>query len=314
MEEILKKTIWVFILLGVVVGMTIPQFGLVVKPANYYLLMMLMFFSCLNISIQDVINQREYLSKHVITLIVIHCIPCVLVYLMRAWFDPKIYIGLLLAASVSSGMSVTVLSDIFGGNRALALAITTISNFFVIRFVPWSLNVFAGEEIYFNALGMMKDISILVIVPYILARSFVKFGIDKFVRPYATYSSVVLLFLLISGVIAPVQKSIIADSMLAIQLVIIVSILVVINFVIGLMIGNNKTDKIAFGITASYKNFTLASVIALRFFPDYPLVAIGPAVYTLVNNILIAPAQMLYFQRKTRIWKRKHPPFNRGDL
>lgn len=83
---------------------------------------------------------------------------------------------------------------------------------------------------------------------------------------------------------------------LSLKLGVFVIFLTSINFFAGYLLGKGPREKITFGITANYKNYALASIIALTSFTD-PMIALPATIYAFVNNLFLIPLQ-LFFCRK----------------
>jgi predicted Na+-dependent transporter len=133
------------------------------------------------------------------------------------------------------------------------------------------------------------------VIPIVLARLVAGTFLKKVVEMEGTYISIVILFLLIWGSIAPVGLTLVYDWTL-VKVLLLVVLMVLANLCVGLWLGSDWKAKKTYAISLSYKNFTLAMVLALTLFG--PMAALPAAVYTLVNNLMLVPLQWLWGQGK----------------
>ena len=290
---LIKNNIWLLILISVIVSFIYPQPGLYLKPYLAYLLMILMFIGCLEVKIRNVLKQLRHLKNYLV-LAIIHILPAIFVLLFKSFLNDEIFLGLILATVISSGMATVFLSHLYGGLPAEALVITTFSNIFSPITVPLLVLIFAQTSIKIDVASMSLTMVKLVIIPVVLARlvSYTKF--KKVCSTYGDSFSSILLFVIMLGIVSPVRDLILSNWKLSLGIFVLASVLIVINFVVGFLLGSNVKEKITYGITASYKNFTLATVVALSLFG--PAVALPVVVYAVVNNLSLIPLQ--FFVKK----------------
>ena len=289
----LKNNLWLLLLISFLVAMFFPQIGLFIKPVLVYLLMALMFFGTLGITVHAIGREFRDFKKIILTLCVIHILSPFLVFLVKDFFSSDIYLGLIIASCVSSGLSVVFLSKLYNADPADALVVTSISNLIAPIVIPVIVLLFASQAVQIGVLKMFLQIFQIVIVPFVLAVLIRKTKWYKPLTKLGSDISVIILFIVIIGTIAPVRDNILQTPNLFISLLIFVVVLTLINFILGLYIGKGKKEKIAFAITASYKNYTLALVLALSLFS--PIVALPAIAYAVVNNFMLIP---LYFFAK----------------
>jgi len=271
--------------------------GILLKPFLIYILMLLMFFSCLNIKFKQIIEKIKNYREETKALAIIHLISPIIVFLFQPLFSTEIYVGLIIVTVISSGMSVVFLSELYGGISSTSLVITSMSNIISPVIVPALILFFTGTEINLDYLAITLTLIKLVIIPIFFAQIIRKTSIYYTLNKNKTNISIIILFVLIIGVIAPVREIILNNIALTFKLGLFVAILSVINFTLGYFIGKNKKENLSFAISTSYKNFTLATVVALTHFE--PIVALPAVVYTVVNNLLLIPLQFWLNLRKS---------------
>ncbi len=291
----LKEYSWLVILVAIGLGLWLPNTGLVIKPYVSYLLMGLMFLSCVNIDFSRSWKHLKKIRKVIFSMFVIFLLSGILVYFFRGNFSDDVYLGLILTTSMPAGISVIFLSKLYGGSTAKSLVISVLANILSPVLVPVIVLWLAQTQIEVNVWQMFLTISKLVLFPIVLARIVGMTGFRKIVESEGTYISIILLFGLIWGVVAPVGP-VLSETNNLLLLVLMVILLVLLNIVIGLWLGSDWKAKKTYAISLAYKNFTLAMVLALTLFG--PQVAVPAAIYTLINNLMLIPLQWMWGAEK----------------
>lgn len=291
----LKEYSWLVILVAIGLGLWLPNTGLVIKPYVSYLLMGLMFLSCVNIDFSRSWKHLKKVRKVFASLLVIHVLSALIVYLLKDFFTPEVFLGLILVSVMPVGISVIFLSKLYGGSTAKSLVISSLSNVISPMVVPLMVLWLARVTVNVDVWAMFWTIFKLVVIPIVLARLAERTFLKKIVEAEGTYISIIILFLLIWGVIAPVGKILIIDEIFY-RVVLVVVLLVLLNLCIGLWLGSDWKAKKTYAISLAYKNFTLAMVLALTLFG--PQVAVPAAIYTLINNLMLIPLQWMWGAEK----------------
>ena len=288
--DFLHNNVWALGLVGILFSFLFPAIGILISPLLHILFMILMFLSTLDIKVHEVVKDIKRPKQTVITLAIIHLLSPLIVYAFKSFMDPDIYLGLILAASVSSGVSVVFLTKIFGGEPTRSLVITTISNIISPVVVPLLIFLFAQKMVSVSPIDMSMTIVKLIIIPLIAAQIVARNKVwKKKISTYSTETMLALLLIIIIGIISPVRNYIMSNLLISLVLAGIVSILTVINFLAGYYLGKKAETKISYGISASFKNFTLSTVLALSLFST--TVALPAILYAVINSFLLIPMQ-----------------------
>ena len=223
-------------------------------------------------------------------LVIVHLVSPLIIFFLKDYFSPQIFLGLIIASTIPAGRSAVFLSNIYGGVPLKALVSTSISNFFSPLLVPLFVWVFAHTTININPAEMSWAIIYLVMIPLILAVLFGKSKLGQQLNQYSPSLSIVILFFIILGIISPL-KSVVTDNLqLSLILGVLISVLIIIDFCLGYLLGHNHPQKITYAISSSYKNYTLATLLSLTVFT--PIVALPAIIYTVISNLLLIPLQM----------------------
>jgi len=292
---LLKKYTWVIIFAGIIFSFLFPEIGINFKPYLNYLLGFILFLSCLDLNFREILGSLIDFKAQALVLAITHLVTPIIVFFLRDYFSPEIFLGLIIAATLPAGRSAVFLCNLYGGNPSKALTVTSISNALSPITVPALVWVFAHTTIKVDTLQMSYTILYLVIIPLILALLVGKTKVGKSLNQFATPASTISLFFIILGIISPLRSIIFSNLLLSLILLLIVCLFCIINFFLGTLIKTDLTDKVTYGLSSSYKNYTLGTILSLSVFS--PIVALPSIAYTVANNILLVPLQFLLNRR-----------------
>lgn len=296
--KFLSEHTWIIVLSAVILSFVFPSIGQLLKPFVPYLLMILMFLSLLTIKMRDVIKELKNIHEVILMLAIIHLLgPALVLAFFSRIFPPEIVMGLFLVSTIPSGVSVVFLSKLFGGDPSKALPITAISNLASPVIVPFVLLLFTSEKLEVPIDQMITTLAKLVIIPYIAAMIVRRTPLFSWGKRVSTPGSQFLLFILIIGIVSPLVSTIVTNLGMVIALSLVSIMFVLISFWVSVRVGKSLKDRVTFGITGSFKNFTLATVIALTVLSPYA--ALPAVVFSLVNNLMLIPLE-LFLQRYRR--------------
>jgi BASS family bile acid:Na+ symporter len=250
-----------------------------------------MFLSCLDLNISQIVDSLGDLRGILLSNVIVYLVSPILIYLLKDYFSPEIFLGLIIAASLPAGRSAVFLSNIYGGIPVKALVSSSLSNIISPVLVPLLVWFFAHTTLHIDPFSMGKTIIWMVLVPLIIAFLFGKTSSGKKLNTYSPTLSTFIVFLIILGIVSPIKEVIIQNPSLTLILLGVVSVLVTIDFFLGFTLKKDFPNRITYGLTSSYKNYTLGTLLALTLFT--PIVALPSIIYTIVNNLLLVPLQFL---------------------
>jgi BASS family bile acid:Na+ symporter len=291
-NHLIKNNTWAVILLAITTSLVLPSLGWQLKPYLNYLLATMMFLSCLDLKIKEIIQSISDPKPLALTIFIIHLVSPLIIFFFRDLFSPEIYLGLILAASIPAGRSSVFLSLIYGGVPIRALITSTASNLLSPILVPAIVYLFAHQVISLPLASMSKTIVAMVLIPLITGYLFGKTRPGQKLSTFTPSLSTLILFLIILGILSPIKETISQNLPLTLVLTVFVSILIIINFYLGSSLKPSFPEKITYGLTSSYKNYTMGTLLSLTLFP--PLVALPSIAYTISNNLLLTPLQFLH--------------------
>ncbi len=266
-----------------------PASGL--EPALTSILMGLMFMGCLDVRPGPLVDTLKRPGRVTAVLATIHLLPALIAWRLAPLLGHDLGVGLVLAAATSSGFSVVFLSQLLGGRPGQALPLTVLSNASTPVVLPAVVAALAGASVVVEPLAMARGIGLIVGLPLVAAAAVGRTPAGPWLKAKGRPLSLGLLFALIVGVIAQVRDQLVQRPAEALVVLAIVSGLVLACFAVGWFLGRDRPERITLGLVGSYKNYTLATVVALEFLG--PTAAIPAVVYAIVNNAALAPMQLL---------------------
>jgi len=284
-----QKYFWLVVLVAIALGFIWVEPGLAVKPYLSYILIVMMTLSCIKIDPKSFKGLAGEWWHYLLVLAFIFFVPTVCVYLFKPLVASEVFVGLLIAAAVPSAVSVVFISDLLGGEPPKALIATTLAHLISPLVTPFLVWFFARAIIQVDFVGMLVLILKLVIVPLILAQIIRRFKFHEHLAARVSGLNSLLLFVLIWGIIAPGKELLWNNHHQFWLAILAVTFALAVETIIAFWFGRTKKEKITWVVVNTYKNFTLASVIAWSMFG--PLALLGVVAYGMMNNIMIAPLQ-----------------------
>lgn len=250
-----------------------------------------MFLSCLDLKVEEILKSFSDIKAQIFTLLIVNLASPTILYLIKDYFSPEIFLGLIIAAVSPAGRSAVFLSLIYGGIPIKALVVTSLSNVISPITVPFFVWLYTHTTIKMDPISMATTIFWMVLIPLVAAFIFGKSQLGKKLNYVSPTISTFIVFLIILGIISPIKNIVIDNLGLTLILLLVISLLITINFALGFLIKKKLPDKITYGLSSSYKNYTMATILSISLFS--PLVALPSIVYTIANNLLLVPFQLL---------------------
>jgi predicted Na+-dependent transporter len=286
----------VVVFLGLLLGFILPQVGLLLKPYLSYILMLIMFITCLKINPEEF---RKIRFKTIVAAMALSLVVVPLFSLGGLIFTPLVFTGFLLALSCPSAASSAFFTDSFGGNASLALVITTIANLISIVSLPVTMLIGVGTSVSFDATVIVMNMIQIILIPLIaafIARRYMKNLSNAVTRQGSSVSSALILLVLWGGMASGVGyiESNIPDF-LGINL--IFTVMIALSFAASYFLSMRfgRKDAIALGVTSFMKNAILALVIGSVTFSPGVLPAL---VANLIDQNIILILLGIFFKRK----------------
>jgi predicted Na+-dependent transporter len=290
--QFIEGYFWVFLLVGLVLGLSYPVYNDFFMSTLKPLLMIMLLMVFLKTDLIHILKEmKDYkLMTYIVSMYMI-IIP-VLFYMAVRIFNKELAIGILLLTAMPAGMSSPSLTDIVKGNTALSLSITIITAMTAPFTVPFLFRFVSYNNLSINTLEMFKNLAILVFVPLILSQIIIKIFPETINKGRVIFTSVniFILFIIVFASIGSQRDVILSNSVSIMWQTGFLYLIFILLHIIGYMIGFNqsKESKTAIAIGAAYMNNGMAIVLAATHY-------FGPGVLLLMVlseipwNTLLAP-------------------------
>ncbi len=209
--------------------------------------------------------------------------------------NPDFLKGFILMAIVPSAISLIAFTKILEGDVELALSGTASVYFASIFLMPLMGKLLLGRSV--SALSLLQSIVLLVIIPFLVSRAFVRMKIDERLGEGKKYLTNILFFILVLNIVGARRSAFFIGPYLiiAISTVCIVktSVAGTIIYLISKRFGVSEEDSRAYVLFGAFKNGGLAVALSVALFN--PAVAI-PAAISVVFDMLSMSYYSLLFR------------------
>jgi len=277
-----KKYFSSIILFSIVIGFFVPMPLWIIK-VNTYVLMLMMFLSCLRIDIKELKQAGKDWWRYLVILLFVFCWAVPFAWFARDLFDKEIFVGFMIAAAAPCGVSVIFLADLLRGDPTKALVSTTLAHLLSPFVTPLIVLATTSQVIDIQFMDLFLVIVKLVIVPFILAQIVRQFSWHKVLYEKTQGFNTCLLGFMNWSLISPISAMMIASPILdfKISAVAVASLVPLVPIVY--FFGRDKKEGTTWTIIGVYKNTTLAAVAAASILP--PTAMIAPVVYGIIMTV-----------------------------
>ncbi len=258
---------------AILVGLFVPQAKALVW-CNTYILQIIFFLSCIKIDPKQVGgHMRDWKYLFWANFLMLVGFP-LLVWLVSGSWAGDLGFALYLLAAMPVGMTAPLLAEVVGGKQTLALVLTVTTSLLAPFSIPLLTRWLYGASVSVDALGMFKQLALVIFLPFMLAMAFRKL-LPKavvMVKPATKPISIMLLGLLIAGAVAKQSEAILAQArdwpLLLGVVVLLFAFFAALHAAGYYAFWWKKHDvKATSSVSLTYMNFTLAIFLASQFFP-----------------------------------------------
>lgn len=293
----IQKNLWLLMLAitGVAFIWTTP--GILVKPYLSYILMVMMFLSCLKVDVRSLREVRKNWWRFLLIIFITSVIPAFIVWIFRGFItDKNAFVGFVLIMAAPSAISAVALSNMAGGDAGKALIGTTLANLLSPLLVPFLVWWFAREVVAVNFVSMLVFMLKLVIAPFFMAQIVRNFDFVKKSEHFATEANIILLIILLWGIISPARDLFLSNLPVVWRISAVILVVAFTQVVLTLWFGRNRVEDITWVTLAIYRNLIPSALIAMNLFG---MMALLPSiVYTVVGNLIYVFLLRLFKMRR----------------
>ncbi len=287
----IENYFWVFLLAGIVLGLSYPVYNDFLMSMLKPLLMVMLFLVFLKTDLILILKQiKDYRLMAYLVCLYMLVIPVVL-FLTLNIFNRQLAIGILLLTAMPAAVSAATLTDIVKGNIALASGITIITSMLAPFTIPLLFKFINYGNLSINTLDIFTDLLILVFLPLLLSQISKKIipGIIDKGKNKITSVNILIIFIMIFAAMGSQRDLILSGSLGVLwQISALYLIFIMLHFV-GYFIGfnQNKESRVAITIGTAYKNNGMAIVLAAIHFE--PAILVLMVLSEFPWNTLLAP-------------------------
>lgn len=288
------------VLVSVILGLLLPQIGIMWSSYTSIFLGLLMFMVALSVELQELFYSVRDYRMILVAFLMVLVFPPIISLLGKPFFAPVEYAGIVLALSAPSAISSVFWCDVFGGHTPLALIISILTNLLAIVTLPVTLLLMIGLTSQVDSVTIIVNLIFLIVIP-ITAGQIIRRVFTRSSKKLVEKSPIIqhiLIILLIWGATAPgavfTRNNALIFAVFNIFFLLVLSGIFVLAYLIGRRFG--QSQAIALGLVSSHKNATLAIVLGgLLLGPA----ALLPLIANLVaQNIFLIPARLVLESRR----------------
>lgn len=271
-----ERYFWIILLAGLILGLIYSPYNSFIMKLLKPLLMVMLFLIFLKTDLFQILKEITNI-KLLLFLVSMYMVIIPLIFFLGInIFNRELAIGMLLLTAMPAGVSSPTLTDIVKGNTSLSLSITIFTSLAAPFTVPFLFRFVNLQTMSLNIYEIFKDLIILVFVPLIISQILKKVFPGKInnIKHLFTPVNIIILFIIVYASIGS-QRNLILDNFVDIIWKIgFLYLVFILLHIIGYLIAfkQNKENKIAISIGATYVNNGMAIVLAALYFEPAILV------------------------------------------
>lgn len=249
-----------------------------ITPYIIYMLMFVLFLSCLKIDINELFRKIKNLKLVIyLTSLILIIAPLLIYPLFKIFLEPEHGLSILILLIMPSGLAIPVYAILFKGDKELALIISIITSLLCPITIPLLILLLTGKQTDVSIVQMFITLSIIILIPFVLSVFFRKLGkkIIKNTEEYYSPVSILIITFIMAGAIAKanfiqnISQSIIYPFL---SLFVLAILLQIIGYYA--VYKKNYQIKITSSLAIAYMNSTLAIIFAAEFFSPKTLLLV----------------------------------------
>jgi bile acid:Na+ symporter, BASS family len=269
------------LLATMLVGALFPQLH-VFSPLIQYLLMVMLFFSFLDIKFRP-----QTFQKSVLWILLANVVVAFLSYAVLASFDMTFALTAFMTAIAPTAIAALVIMSFLKGEIEYVVASVLVTNLSSAVIVPLARSFLIGTEVQISIWEVLQPVLIVMFVPLLLARlvSHLPSNAQGFLRAGKRFSFLIWLLnlFIISANASNFLRNEEPNSVSTLTVIALISlVLCIVNFGVGALLGGRRNWQEA-SQSLGQKNLSFVIWIALTFIN--PLVAMGPTFYILYHHL-----------------------------
>jgi BASS family bile acid:Na+ symporter len=289
--------------LAITIGLMFSHQVKILSDYGQILLMAICFLSALKLDLKSIKSSLKDGKMLLVANILMLFVFPIAVYYVTLLVLPQFAVAFMLLASMPSGMTSPLLSEVSGGRQELALIITASTSLLAPFSIPFVIHLLVGSFVTVSFSSMIVSLAKVMILPIILAMIVRPMLIDSIKKSFFAFKpiSLLLLGLLITGIVGK-QSTAIMDAFhggaFLWSLIALFALFVVFHIVGYFAIPwRDRVDRITMSICLTYMNFTLAIFLVGQYFTD-PNIVIPVILSTIPWSLMVIPFSWMVKKQK----------------
>ncbi|GAA0137698.1 bile acid:sodium symporter family protein [Paenibacillus sp. YSY-4.3] len=263
----------VSIIIGLICGSRLSSFTYL----SPWLFAFMTFAGSISLGFKDFMNVLKKPLPLIVCLFILHlAMPLIAMGFGHFLYPGDIHMitGLILAASIPTGVSSFVWVSMYKGNIALTLSIILIDTMLAPFLVPGILSLLVGTDVQLDVFDMMSSLFWMIVVPSLIGmilNEWSKGAVAPVWGPRLNPFSKLTMAAIVAingSVVAPYLTDI---SLHLAGLAIVIVVLASTGYLLGLgfsrLMGWNYADKVALIFNGGMRNISAGAVLAVTYFP-----------------------------------------------
>ncbi len=272
----IESYFWVFLLAGILLGLSYPVYTGFLMSLLKPLLMVMLLLVFLKTDFIRIIKQiRDYRMMAYLTCTFMLIIPLILFAAVNL-FSHELAIGILLLTAMPAGVATPSLTDIVRGNIALSSGIAILTSIMAPFTVPMLFRLVNHDTLEMNSLEMFTDLAVLVFVPLAASQVLKMLFPSTVARIKSSFTSVniIIIFIMVYAAMGSQRGLITGDPVSILWKVCFLYVIYILLHVAGYLLapGQDRPSRIAITISSAYRNNGMAIVLAAIHFEPSVLV------------------------------------------
>ena len=287
----IESYFWVFLLSGIVLGLSYPLFSGFLMTLLKPLLMLMLLLVFLKTDFIRIIRQiRDYRLMAYLACTFMLIIPLILFAAINL-FSHELAIGILLLTAMPAGVSTPSLTDIVRGNIALSSGIAILTSMLAPFTVPMLFRLVSHDTLEMNSTDMFTDLAVLVFVPLAASQLLKKLfpAIVDRIKNGFTAVNIMIIFIMVYAAMGSQRGLITGDPVSILWKISFLYVVYILLHAAGYFMapGQDRQSRIAITISSAYRNNGMAIVLAAIYFE--PSVLVLMVLSEFPWNTLLAP-------------------------
>ncbi|MUG45325.1 MULTISPECIES: bile acid:sodium symporter family protein [Paenibacillus] len=263
----------VSIVIGLLCGSRLSSFTYL----SPWLFAFMTFAGSISLGFKDFVNVLKRPLPLIICLFILHlAMPLIAMGFGHLVYPGDMYMitGLILAASIPTGVSTFVWVSMYKGNIALTLSIILIDTMLAPFLVPGILSLLVGTDVQLDVYDMMSSLFWMIVVPSLIGmilNEWSKGGIAPIWGPRLNPFSKLAMAAIVAingSVVAPYLTDFSLHlAGLAVVIVVIASTGYLLGLAFSKLMGWSYPDRVALIFNGGMRNISAGAVLAVTYFP-----------------------------------------------